>query len=214
MTSITKKLVLSLSGLFLILFLALHMSVNLIAVFSFEAYNEACEFMGTNPIVQIMVPVLALGFIVHIIFAFIVTWQNKKARGEQGFESKSATDTSWVSKNMLVLGIIVFVGLLVHLSQFWSKMQLQEWKGVESANGADVLVATFSKLFNVLLYIVWILALGFHLIHGFWSAFQSLGVNKPGLAKRIKIFTHSFVTFLLLGFITTVVYVYIYSFRL
>ncbi len=188
------------------------MIINFFAVFSFSAYDKACEFMGTNPFVQVMVPVLGIGFIVHIVFAFVVTWQNKKARGNQAFESKSATDTSWVAKNMLILGLIVLGGLFIHLSQFWSKMQLQEWKGFESVKGSDVLIETFSKLYNVILYIVWILSLGFHLIHGFWSAFQTLGVNNPKLGKRIKIFTHSYVSILLLGFISTVVYVYIQTF--
>ncbi len=212
MSSIGKKLVMSISGLFLILFITLHMSINLISVFSLSAYDQACEFMSVNPFIQIMVPVLALGFLVHIIYAFILTLENKKAKGKEDYDIKSTTKVSWPAKNMLVLGIIVLGVLFLHLTHFWSKMQLQEWMGNEPIKGSDIVAQTFSSTINVVIYIIWILALTFHLTHGFWSAFQSLGLNNSKWNIRIKIISHSFVTLILLGFITPVIYFYIQSF--
>ncbi len=211
MSSIGKKLVMSITGLFLILFITLHMSINLIAVFSASAYDQACIFMSTNPLIQIMVPVLALGFIVHIIYAFILTLENKKAKGKEDYDVKSITKVGWPAKNMLALGIIILGVLAIHLSHFWSKMQLQEWMGNEPIKGSMIVAQTFSNPINVVLYIVWILALAFHLTHGFWSAFQSLGLNNTKWNLRIKIVSHSYVTLILIGFMTPVIYFFIHS---
>jgi succinate dehydrogenase / fumarate reductase cytochrome b subunit len=209
--SITKKLIMSISGLFLIVFLTLHAALNLVAIFSLEAYDAACEFMGTNPVVQVMVPVLAMGFAVHITFAFILSWQNRKARGTEKYASNSKTNVSWASQNMLILGLVVLGFLAVHLSQFWAKMQLREWTGQEAMKGSELVVEVFSNPVNVILYVVWILALAFHLIHGFWSAFQSMGLNNSKWTKRIKIISHSYVVLIATSFLTTVVYFYIRS---
>jgi succinate dehydrogenase / fumarate reductase cytochrome b subunit len=211
LSSITKKLVMSISGLFLILFLTLHAALNLVAVFSLEAYDAACEFMGTNPVVQVMVPVLAAGFAVHIAMAFVLTWQNRKARGTEKYASGSKAKVSWASQNMLVLGLVVLGFLVVHLSQFWAKMQLREWTGQEAVKGSELVVEIFSNPLNAIMYIVWILALAFHLIHGFWSAFQSMGLNNSKWTKRIKITSHLYVTLITASFLTTVIYFYIRS---
>ncbi len=202
----------SISGIFLIIFLTLHMGINLVAVFSLGAYDTACGFMGTNPLVQIMVPILALGFVVHIVYAFILSWQNLKAGGgPERYETKSATKISWASKNMLALGMVVLGGLVMHLSHFWTKMQLQEWMGKEAIKGSVLITEVFSKPFNVIVYLLWIFALCFHLIHGFWSAFQSMGLTGTRRNLYIKIICHFYVTFITGGFLTTIIYFYIHS---
>jgi succinate dehydrogenase / fumarate reductase cytochrome b subunit len=185
--------------------------MNFVAVFSLEAYDTVSEFMGTNPVVQIMVPVLAAGFMVHIVFAFLLSWKNRKARGDKKYETKSATKVSWASQNMLVLGLVVSGLLAVHLSHFWSKMQLQEWLGNEPVKASVLIVDIFSNPGNVIMYVIWILALSFHLIHGFWSAFQSIGLNNSKWNIRIKIICHSYVMLIAAGFLTTVIYFYIRS---
>lgn len=210
-SSIGKKLIMSLSGFFLILFLTVHMSVNLVAVFSLDAYDAACEFMSTNPLIQIMVPVLAMGFVIHIVYAFILSWQNRQARGPVGYASGNDTKIGWASKNMLVLGLIVIGFLAVHLNHFWAKMQLLEWTGQESVKASVLLLEVFSKPLNVIIYILWILALCLHLVHGFWSAFQSIGLTNTSWNIRIKIICHSYVTLITAGFLTTVIYLYIKS---
>ena len=146
-SSIGRKLIMSISGLFLIVFLTVHMVMNLVAVFSLDGYDAVCHFMGTNPVIQLMVPVLAAGFIVHIIYAGMLTLQNQKARGNDKYASASKTQVSWASKNMFVLGAIVLGVLVFHLTHFWAKMQLLEWKGEESMLGSELIVTVFKNQF-------------------------------------------------------------------
>lgn len=211
-SSIGRKFVMSISGLFLIIFLLLHGSINLLAVYDAikgsgsDLYNQACHFMGTNLLVQIMVPVLALGFIVHIVYAVCLTYQNRKARGNDRYAIFVRAKIDWASKNMFVLGIIVLGLLLFHLDHFWQNMQLQEWMGRESAQGFDLVVKTFSNPLIAILYIIWFVALWFHLTHGFWSAFQTIGWNNRIWYKRLHIIGIVFATLVVLMFLTVAVY--------
>ena len=205
-SSIGKKLIMSISGLFLIVFLTVHMVMNLVAVFSLEGYDAVCEFMGTNPIIQLMVPVLAAGFIVHIIYAGMLTLQNQKARGNDKYASSSKTQVNWASKNMFVLGIIVLGVLCFHLTHFWAKMQLLEWQGEESMLGSELVVTVFKNPVVVAIYLVWIWALWFHLTHGFWSALQTLGTNNKKWYGRLKCIGIIYATILALGFSIVAVY--------
>jgi len=205
-SSIGRKLIMSISGLFLIVFLTLHMVMNLVAVFSLEGYDAVCEFMGTNPIIQLMVPVLAAGFIIHIIYAGMLTLQNQKARGNDKYASSSKTQVTWASKNMFVLGIIVLGVLCFHLTHFWAKMQLLEWQGEESMLGSELIVTVFKNPVIVAIYLVWIWALWFHLTHGFWSALQTLGTNNKKWYGRLKYIGIIYATILALGFSIVAVY--------
>lgn len=205
-TSIGRKLVMSVSGLFLITFLTLHGAINLVAVFSEEAYNAACDFMGTNPIVQVMVPVLALGFVVHIIYASILTVQNRRARGSSRYGTSSKTAVDWNSKNMFALGVIVLGVLVFHLTHFWQHMQLQEWMGRHSAQGYDLVVQTFSNLWIVICYLIWFGAIWYHLTHGFWSAFQTIGWNNRVWYRRLKVLGTVVATLIMLMYVITAVY--------
>ena len=120
-SSIGRKLIMSLSGLFLIVFLLVHLTVNSFLLVGAEAFNAACEFMEL-PVVLAIVPVLAAGFVIHIVYGMWISHQNMRARGPVGYKSgKKSETTSWASKNMFVLGVIVlgFIGL--HLSHFWQK---------------------------------------------------------------------------------------------
>ena len=205
-SSIGKKLIMSISGLFLIVFLTVHMVMNLVAVFSLEGYDAVCEFMGTNPIIQLMVPVLAAGFIVHIIYAGMLTLQNQKARGNDKYATSSKTQVNWASKNMFVLGIIVLGVLCFHLTHFWAKMQLLEWQGEESMLDSELVVTVFKNPVVVAIYLVWIWALWFHLTHGFWSALQTLGTNNKKWYGRLKCIGIIYATILALGFSIVAVY--------
>ena len=210
LSSITKKLIMSISGLFLIVFLLLHMTINFFSVIdSFTGkygaadglFQVGCDFMAL-PVVTIMVPVLAAGFLVHIVYAFILTINNLKARGGYNrYEVASkAKAESWAAKNMFVLGIVVLGLLVFHLNHFWAKMQLAEWMGEHAANPYDLLNATFQHWWMVLIYIVWFCALGLHLSHGFWSAFQSIGFSNKKWEKRLTWIGHIFVAIIVLGF--------------
>jgi len=203
-SSIGKKLIMSISGLFLILFLTLHMCLNLTYVFdpseSGKVFEGVCEFMSLG-IIKIMVPVLAFGFLIHIIYAFILTITNRQARGTQRYEvsNKAATD-SWSARNMFVLGLIVIIGIALHLTNFWAKMQLQEFMGSVPENPNGLMALTFGKWWVTALYLVWFIALWFHLTHGFWSALQTLGWNNNIWLKRWKVICGIYVTLILGGF--------------
>lgn len=199
-SSIGKKLIMSISGLFLIIFLLLHMTINALSLISPEAFQAGCDFMAL-PFITVMVPVLAAGFIIHIIYAFILTLGNLKARGNIRYAvaNKGAAD-SFASRNMLVLGIIVLGILAFHLTHFWADMQLQEWMGNHSADPNMLLEETFGSPLITVLYIIWFAALWFHLTHGFWSAFQTIGFNNMIWIKRWKVIAYIFATLIFCGF--------------
>jgi len=190
-SSIGRKLIMSLSGLFLIVFLTLHCFLNMLLLAGPETYQAGCEFMEL-PVVTVMVPVLAAGFIIHIMYAIWIWWQNYRARGDVGYASgKKSKTTSWAARNMIILGLIVLLGILIHLTQFWYHMQFQMFLGGENqvhAGGAYDLVTTALRnpYINVL-YIVWYAVIWFHLTHGFWSAFQTIGWNNQTWQPRLQV---------------------------
>lgn len=207
-SSIARKLVMSISGAFLILFLTLHLAINLTSLISREAYEAACRFMDENILIQIMVPVLALGFIVHIAMGIILTIQNRKARGQE-YEVKSKSKVSWASKNMLALGLIVLGLLVIHLGHFWAKMQLQHFLGNEGENPYDLVKTLFSNGWYVAMYIIWILALTFHITHGFWSMFQSMGVTNNKWLPRLKTISVIYSHVIMVGYMIIPLYFFL-----
>ena len=182
-SSIGRKLIMSISGLFLILFLLFHLCMNIAAVFSGEAYNMVCELLGTNWYALVGTLVLAAGVVVHFVYAIILTLQNRKARGADRYATSARPKgVEWASQNMFVLGVIVILGLILHLTHFWANMMLAELAGVHGdiapTDGAAFINFYFQgNIVNTVLYLVWFAALWFHLTHGFWSAIQTLGWN-------------------------------------
>jgi len=207
-SSIGKKVIMSLSGLFLMVFLVVHAGVNLLLLVGRDAYNAACNFMDTNPLIQVMVPVLALGFLVHIIYSVYLTWGNMKARGTERYAvNNKAQASSWASRNMFVLGIIIIGFLALHLFHFWAKMQLQHLLGQPAAEDPYGLVAElFRQPFYAIIYIIWICALWFHLTHGFWSAFQTIGMNNEKWLCRWRIIGHIYAAVVTLAFLAIPVF--------
>ena len=202
-SSIGKKLVMSISGLFLIVFLLVHLIANLFYFGGEEAYNAMCHFMDTNPVVLIMVPVLALGFMVHIAWATVITLMNRLARPVK-YKTQSAPSLSkWESRNMYILGLIVLGALAWHLSHFWWNMQFQHFIGAEAvSNPYSLLVQTFSNPCISVLYMVWVVALWFHLNHGFWAALHSVGLNNQIWMKRWKFLAKIYSFVIAIGFIS------------
>lgn len=175
-SSVGRKVIMSVTGLFLVLFVTFHALMNAVALFSFDAYEAICEFLGANWYAVAGTLILAGGFAIHIIFAFILTFQNRKARGNNRYEvTAKPKNVEWASQNMLVLGLIVCCFLILHLVQFWAKMQLPELMGEAHLSGKAALQATFSQLWVLPVYLIGFAALWFHISHGFWSAFQTLG---------------------------------------
>ena len=173
----------SISGLFLILFLVFHLCMNIAAVFSGEAYNMVCELLGTNWYALVGTLVLAAGVVIHFVYAIMLTLQNRRARGNDRYAlSVRPKGVEWASQNMFVLGVIVILGLILHLTHFWANMMLAELAGIHGeiapTDGAAFIDFYFKgNVVNTVLYLIWFAALWFHLTHGFWSAIQTLGWN-------------------------------------
>lgn len=186
-SSVGRKVVMSVTGLFLILFLTFHALMNAVALISFDAYEAVCEFLGANWYALVGTLILAGGFVIHICYAFWLTLQNRKARGNNAYEvSKKPATVEWASQNMLVLGIIVACFLVLHLFHFWAKMQLPEVMGEYPLAGKEALGQAFSQLWVLPVYLIGFIAIWFHITHGFWSAFQTLGTTNDKWIERFK----------------------------
>lgn len=216
-SSIGKKLIMSISGAFLFLFLAFHMVMNGALVFSDDAYNAICGFLGANWYALIGTGVLALGVFVHFLYASILTIQNMRARGKNRYAvNKRSKGVEWSSKNMYVLGAVVIIGLAIHLVQFWWNMQLVEIRGEhlnqlgqDPANGAWIVRYRFSNIWNVVLYLAWFAAMWLHLTHGVWSMFQSVGWNSKVWRGRLKWIGYILATLLMGAFALIVIVIYL-----
>lgn len=190
-SSVGRKFVMALTGAALVLFVTFHCLMNSVAIFWPTAYNAVCEFLGANWYALIASAGLALLIVIHIIYACWLTLQNRAARGSVRYaiESRPAS-VEWASKNMFVLGIVVLAFLGVHLIQFWAKMQLVEVLGCEgefpAAAGTLFLQEAFSCWITPVVYLIGFIALWFHLNHGFWSMFQSVGWDNTSWIPRLK----------------------------
>ena len=210
-SSIGRKLVMAVTGVCLILFVTFHCLMNAVAIFSPESYNAVCEFLGANWYALIASMGLALLFIIHIIYAVWLTLQNRKARGNDRYAVTSKPkQVEWSSQNMLVLGIVILAFLVVHLIQFWARMQLMElvgseYDGIHPADGARLLDLAFSSWWTPVVYIIGFIALWFHMNHGFWSMFQSIGWDNGIWINRLKSISCWWTTIVVALFIIEVV---------
>ena len=221
-SSIGKKLIMSISGLFLVLFLLFHLSMNIAAVFSEDAYNMICAFLGSNWYAVAGTMVLVAGFAIHILYSIVLTLQNRKARGNDRYAVNTRPkNVDWSSQNMFVLGLIVVCFIVLHFSQFWYKMMFAELMGhhtvtlggatIGTTQGAEFIKYYFSQPLMVGLYLVWYVALWFHLTHGFWSALQTIGWNNTTWFNRWKIISDIFATVICLGFAFVTIFFYVKS---
>lgn len=208
----------SVTGIALVLFLTFHASMNVVALFSAEGYNMICEFLGSNWYAVAATLALAALVIIHIIYAFWLTMQNRKARGNNRYDVTSKPDkVEWASQNMLVLGIIVVLGMVLHLYNFWYNMMFAELMGdpymggLHATDGYGYIVATFSNPVYTVLYIIWLAALWFHLTHGFWSAIQTLGWNGKVWFDRWKCIGNIYTTIVILMFLVVALYFSFYG---
>lgn len=220
-SSIGRKVLVSLSGLFLVVFLLVHLVVNLMLIFDDTGalFNEAAHFMATNPAIKIMEPVLALGFIVHIMYALIVTIKNYMARPARYNKRNSQETGGWPSRNMFFLGSTIFIFLIIHIWNFFWKMRFAgdplldhiTLNGVQMENSYN-LVATMFKTSYIYssLYILGAIALGFHLSHGFWSAFHTIGLNNDVWMGRLRILAIIYAVIIATGFSIIPVYFMIF----
>ena len=217
-SSIGRKVVMSVTGIALILFLTFHGCMNVVALFSGEAYNTICELLGANWYAVAATLGLAALAVCHIVYAFILTAQNRRARGSERYAvTDKPAKVEWASQNMLVLGIIILLGLILHLFHFWYNMMFAELfpnlvtpmvnaagENIKPSDGFDFIKVTFANPCFASLYVIWIVAIWFHLSHGFWSALQTLGWNGKTWFCRWKLIGMIYVTLLMLMFLVVV----------
>ena len=208
-SSIGRKVVMSVTGIALILFLTFYCCMNVVALFSGKAYNMICELLGANWYALVATLGLAALAVCHIVYAFILTAQNRRARGASRYEvTVKPEKVEWASQNMLVLGIIILLGLLLHLFNFWYNMMFAELTGMAvghlPSDGFAFIQDTFKNPVYVVLYLVWLAALWFHLAHGFWSSMQTLGVSGKVWFKRWQCISVVYTSLLMLAFVVVV----------
>ncbi|MGD2034676.1 MAG: succinate dehydrogenase cytochrome b subunit [Bacteroidales bacterium] len=213
-SSIGKKLLMALAGLFLIVFLIVHLGINLLVLLdSPEAFNRAAHFMGTNVIIKIMEVVLFGGFLLHMIYASIVSLQNWIAR-PKGYNKKNYSQTSIFSKYMVHTAVILTIFLVLHLLDFYIKAKFYgdvgevEYGGKTMHDLASLVIARFQIPWVVWVYLVALLGLGFHLHHGFQSAFQTFGINHPVYTPAIKKAGIIYTIVITVGFMSIPVLIY------
>jgi succinate dehydrogenase / fumarate reductase cytochrome b subunit len=204
-TSVGRKVLMALSGLFLIVFLLQHLSINATSVISAELFNEESHFMGTNPVVQFLLqPVLMFGVVFHFAMGFYLEYKNKQARPVKYFKSSASANSTWVSRNMIYSGLVILGFLALHFADFW--IPEMNYKYIEQ-NPADTgryyeeLIHKFENPVRVGLYVLAFVFLSLHLMHGFQSAFQSMGVNHKKYTPIIKKLGSLYAILVPLGFI-------------
>ena len=211
----------AITGGAMVFFLLFHASMNLVAIIKPSGYNKICEFLGANWYALVATVGLAALMVFHLIYAFVLSLQNYRARGTQRYAVVEKQEgVSWASKNMLVIGVIVLVGLGLHLFNFWANMQLPEVLHKLGYEDADITYAadgvyhienTFSCSVYSIIYLVWLVFLWFHLDHGIASVMQSIGWSNHVWQKRIECLGRFFAILIALMFASVVLYYWIGS---
>ena len=193
-SSIGKKFIMSITGLFLILFLCVHLTVNLLLLVSPEAFNAGCEFMAL-PVIKVIEPILALGFIIHIIWASVLTLQIQKARPTKYALRNQSQNCTWASRNMYILGALVLAFLALHICTIW-----YNFKFGDITDHYELVSSRLEQPVYGIIYIIAAILLGLHLSHGFWSAFQTIGFSNQIWRKRLEYVAYFFAFVFGIGF--------------
>lgn len=216
MTSVSRKILMALSGFFLLVFLLQHFTINFLSVVSPEKFNTTSHFMGTNPLVQYLLqPILAFGVFFHLIMGIKLELQNKSARPVKYAMDKPSANSSWMSRNMIITGLMILFFLGLHFYDFWmpelnTKFIQGDMSGL-NAHGElryhEELVAKFAgQPVRVILYCLAFVFLSLHLMHGFQSAFQSVGFRHNRYTPWIKKLGTLYAVVVPLGFIIIAIY--------
>lgn len=217
-SSIGRKFAMALSALFLMIFLIQHLTINLAAVFSPETFNAWSHFMGTNPVVQFIAqPILIFAVVFHFVVGFILEARNREARPVKYKMNKGNANSTWISRNMIITGLVILAFLALHFIDFWiHEMNVKYIQGdmsgmLETGEGMryyqDVL-EKFAHPARVIAYVVAFILLSMHLLHGFSSAFQSLGQDGK-YVKGLKKFGVIYAVLVPVGFIFIAVYLHL-----
>ena len=205
----------ALSGLFLVVFLTQHFLINITSVFSENIFNMISHFMGTNPIVQfILQPILIFGVIFHFIMGFYLEIINRTSRGKNYSRYVGKDNSSWISRNMIISGGVVLSFLFLHFYDFWVPEMNYKYVQVlplDQNRYFEELVHKFESPVRVTIYAFSFIFLSLHLLHGFASSFQSVGLNNK-YTKSIKSFTTAFSIIVPVGFVFIAVFHHINKF--
>jgi succinate dehydrogenase / fumarate reductase, cytochrome b subunit len=202
-SSIGRKYVMAITGLFLVIFLMVHCYVNMTVLFTNgeENFNRAAHFMSSNILVRIAEIGLFAGIILHIVQGYALTMMNRKTRSQKYAAAPLAKTSSWYSRSMAVLGTLILLFLIVHLANFWVPSRFGELEEVRYDNVLTHnlylrMKVVFSSIPIVMLYVAGCISLAWHLLHGFQSAFQTIGWKQKkyaGLIENTGIFFSVFV---------------------
>ena len=208
--SIGRKFLMSVTGLFLVSFIAVHLVVNLLLIFddTGELFNKGAHFMATNPVIKIMEPILGLGFLIHIIWSFFLEYVNWKARPVKYSKKNVSESSSWSSRNMLVLGALVLVFLVMHIIDFFWIIKFAPHSMESTIIGGSEVENTYALVSDLFInsaaydifYVIGAILLGFHLSHGFWSAFQTLGISNKHWMRRLQFLGKVYAIVVAVGF--------------
>ncbi len=208
-SSIARKVAMALSALFLIIFLIIHLSVNITSLFSEKLFNELSHFMGTNPLIQFaMQPVLIFGVVFHFVMGFVLELRNKRARTVNYVKFNGAANASWTSRNMILSGGVILAFLILHFIDFWvpeMNHKYIEFLPEDPNRYFGELQHKFVSPLRVGAYVIAFVLLALHLLHGFQSAFQSVGFNNK-YTSAVKSFGKFYSFAIPLGFIIIALY--------
>lgn len=212
-----QKFVMSITGLFLISFLLVHLlgNLQLLKDDGGVSFNTYAHFMVHNPLIEVISIGLYLGILLHAIQGVALTMKNKSARGKKGYSVNLYQAKSWYSANMALLGTLILFFILIHMGDFWLKykfgntLPMTTIEGVEQKDLYWGVKNSFSQLWIVVVYVVAMVVLYFHLLHGFWSAFQTLGINSRKYTPVIKWVAKVFSFVICLGFVIIPIYMYL-----
>lgn len=202
-SSVGRKFFMALTGLFLVVFLLVHLIANLTLFGGADAFNTASHFMGTNPLIQIMQPVLALGFIAHIAMGIILELKNKDARPVGYVKNNANANSKWASRNMIITGAMIFAFLVLHFIDYFIP-----FKTTEIHNHYEFVIARFDCLLYTIIYVVAFILLGMHLAHGFQSSLTTTGIRREKYKKCIVQLGVAFSIIVALGFSSIALWFY------
>lgn len=211
-SSIGRKFAMALSAIFLMIFLLQHLVINITAVISEDLFNELSHFMGTNPLVQFVAqPILVFAVVFHFAMGMYLERVNRAARPVKYAKYNGAANSSWMSRNMLISGLVIFAFLALHIIDFFIpeiSYKYIEMNPEDPTRYYEHLLHKFANPVRVLAYIIAFVLLSLHLMHGFGSSFQSLGQNNQYLNRKMKLGTY-YAILVPLGFIIIAIALYV-----
>ncbi len=214
-SSIGRKVAMSLSAFFLMFFLLQHFAINILSVFNPDVFNEVSHFMGTSSLIQfVLQPILIFGVVFHFVMGFILEFKNMSSRKVKYVKNKGAANSTWVSRNMIYSGLVILAFIVLHFIDFWfpeinTKFIQGDWsgtiEGIEGLRYYEELTHKFESHIRTIAYVIAFILLALHLLHGFSSAFQSVGVT-AGRKRTLQRIGIAYSIIIPLGFIFIAVY--------